>query len=173
MDTLEAIRTRRSVRQFTQQPIPEAALQAILRAGTAGPTAVNARDWTFIVVRDRKMLGKMADCNGPSANPLRGAALGVLVCGDLERAYPNAPEFWIVDGSVAAQNMLLAAHSLGLGGVWLGTWPHMDRVERLRTLFALPDTVAPHSMLAFGYPAEPTAPCDPAVDPSRFHFEKW
>ena len=63
--------------------IPEDALETILKAGMAGPSCVNARDWSFIVVRDPDLLGKMADANGRPAEPLRGAALGILVLGYL------------------------------------------------------------------------------------------
>lgn len=60
----------------------------------------------------------------------------------------------IVDGAIAAENICLCTHALGIGSVWLGTWPQMDRVQRQRELFDLPDTVIPHSVIALGYPAE-------------------
>lgn len=94
----------------------------------------------------------MADANGRPADPLRGAALGILVLGNLERAFKSAPDYWIIDGSIAAQNMILAAHAMGIGSVWPGTYPQMERVEAQRKLFGLPDTIIPHSIIAFGYP---------------------
>ena len=94
----------------------------------------------------------MAEANGIYAAPLKKAAMGILVCGDLERALPQAPDYWIIDASIAAQNMTLAAHSLGLGSVWLGTWPQMERVKAQSRLFDLPDTIIPHSIIAFGFP---------------------
>ncbi len=178
MNTLDCIMTRRSVRNFTGQPISDEALQAILAAGMAGPVCVNARDWSFIVTRDPEILQKMADGNGPPASPLKGAALGIMVLGDLERAFPPAPDYWVVDGAIAAQNMILAAHSMGIGSVWLGTWPQMERVEAQRRLFDLPDTVMPHSLIAFGYPGTEVDDGRPKMEkgyfePDRVHVDRW
>lgn len=202
MDAIEAIMTRRSVRYYTDQPISDEVLETILRAGMAGPSCTNARDWSFLVTRDPAVLNRMADGNGGPAGPLRRAQLGILVLGDLERAFKPAPDYWIIDGAIAAQNMILAAHALGVGSVWLGTYPQMERVEQQRALFGLPDTVIPHSILAFGYPdlAEEAKPHEPpkphdapggpdgkpmmppppkgpmvkgAFEPERVHYDKW
>ncbi len=175
MDTIEAIMKRRSVRKYTDQPIDDRTLDIILRAGMSGPTCVNARDWYFIVVRDKETLNKMAEGNGRPARPLTGAAVGIMICGDLERAFEKAPEYWIIDGAIAGQNMILAAEDLGIGSVWLGTYPQMDRVQAQSELFGLPDTVVPHSIIAFGYPAEEGAFTDRTHpdEPDRVHMEKW
>lgn len=173
MDTIQAIKSRVSVRQYSDREISDQDVQTILEAGMSGPTCVNSRAWSFIVVRDPEMLNKMADANGRPAQPLRSAKLAILVCGDLERAFSGAPDYWVVDGSIAAQNMILAAHALGIGSVWLGTWPQMDRVEKQATLFSLPKTQIPHSIIAFGYPAEPSAKEKLIFEPDRVHYEKW
>lgn len=174
MNTLDAILTRRSTRQFTDQPISQETLRQILDAAMSGPCCVNARDWSFLVVTDREMLTKMAEANGRPADPLKKAAAGILVCGDLDRAFPPAKDYWIIDGAIAAQNICLCAHELGIGTVWLGTWPQMDRVEHQTALFELPDSVIPHSVIALGYPAsELTAPRDSRYEESRVHWEKW
>lgn len=178
MDAIENIMTRRSVRSFLDKPVSEEDLKTILDAGMAGPTCVNARDWSFLVTRDPEILSKMADANGRPADPLRGAALGILILGDLERAFPPAPDYWIIDGSIAAQNMILAAHALGIGSVWLGTYPQMERVEAQRELFGLPDTVIPHSVIAFGYPGEEKDDGRPPMakgyyEADRVHMDKW
>ena len=172
MDAYENILARRSIRKYTEQAISQEDIHKILEAGMAGPSCVNARDWSFLVVQDAGTLNKMADVNGRPAEPLRKAKLGILVLGDLERAFPRAKDYWIVDGAIAAENMILAANALGIGSVWLGTWPQTDRVEGLRKLFDLPETVVPHSVLAFGYPDE--APERKGFyEGDRVHFEKW
>lgn len=173
MDAIQNIRSRISVRQYSDREISEEAVRIILEAGMSGPSCVNSRDWSFVVVRDREMLNKMADANGRPADPLRGAKLGILVCGDLERAFPKAPEYWVVDGSIAAQNMILAAHALGIGSVWLGTWPQMSRVQAQAELFGLPQTQVPHSIIAFGYPKEDSSKEKLIWEESRVHYEKW
>lgn len=173
MDTLETIFSRTSIRHFTDQEISDADVHTILRAGMSGPSCVNARDWSFLVVRDPEMLNKMADANGRPAEPLRHAKLGILVCGDLERAFSGAPDYWVVDGAIAAQNMILAAKSLGIGSVWLGTWPQMNRVKNQQLLFTLPETQIPHSVIAFGYPDDLLPEAKPDYEENRVHFEKW
>lgn len=139
----------------------------------SGPSCVNARDWSFLVVRNPQTLEKMAQANGRPAQPLRGAKVGILVCGDLSRAFSGAPDYWVVDGAIAAQNMVLAASALGIGSVWLGTWPQLDRVERQRQLFGLPETQMPHSILALGYPAEPPRRPKRTYEADRVHYEQW
>ena len=203
MDAYENIMTRRSVRYYTDEPVSDEVLEKILRAGMSGPSCTNARDWSFIVTRDPVVLNKMADGNGGPAGPLRRAALGIMILGDLERAFRGGPEYWVIDGAIAGQNMILAAHALGVGSVWLGTWPQMDRVNNQREAFNLPDTVIPHSIIAFGYPdleeeakpheperpkempphgpdEKPMAPPPPkpqlekgAFEPDRIHYDKW
>lgn len=140
----------------------------------SGPCCVNAREWAFIVVTDPAKLNQMADANGSPARPLRSAAAGILVCGDLERAFKPAPDYWVIDGAIAAQNICLCAHNLGIGSVWLGTWPQMDRVEKQRALFNLPETIIPHSIIALGYSdADIAAPRDSRYEADRVHFENW
>ena len=173
MDAISAIKTRISTRQYSSQPITDEALQTILEAGMSGPTAVNARPWSFIVVRDPEMLNKMADCNGRAAEPLRSAKVGILVCGDMERAFKPAPDYWVVDGSIVAQNMILAAHAMGIGSVWLGTWPQQNKVDSQKALFNLPEHIIPHSIIAFGYPAQESTKEKLLYEEDRVHFEKW
>lgn len=174
MDALEAIFTRRSVRKFTDKPIEEEKLRQILEAAMSGPSCVNARDWAFVVVTEKEKLRQMAQANGRPAQPLKEAAAGILVCGDLQRAFGPAPEYWVIDGAIAAQNICLSARAVGIGSVWLGTWPQMDRVENQRRLFDLPETVTPHSIIALGYPAgESAAPRESRYEEDRVHWEKW
>ena len=147
METMQNILTRRSVRKFADKPIEPDKLHTILEAAMSGPCAVNAREWAFI-----------------------------LVCGDLDRAFPPAPDFWVIDAAIAAQNMTLAANDLGIGSVWLGTWPDETRVKRQAAIFQLPETIVPHSILALGYPAEDIDMR--AVRPSRYeenrvHVNQW
>ncbi len=93
MDAINALFTRRSTWEFTEQPIESEKLHQILDAAMSGPCCVNARDWSFVVVTEKAKLQKMAEANGEPARPLKNAAAGILVCGDLERAFPPAKNY--------------------------------------------------------------------------------
>ncbi len=173
MDAIKALMERVSTRKFSDRHIADEELKIILEAAMAGPSATNARPFAFIVVRDRQMLEKMADANMKYSEPLRGADVGILVCGDLERAYKAAPDFWVVDGSIAAQNMILAAHALGIGSCWLGTWPVEERINNHIELFNLPENIIPHSLIAFGYPEGEFRAQKDRYEEDRVHYEKW
>ena len=172
MEALEAIFTRRSIRSFTDEPITDETMQLLLKAAMSGPSCVNARDWSFIAVRDPETLNKMADANGRPAEPLRHAAAAIMVCGDLSLSFPPAKDYWVIDGAIAAQNIVLAAHALGLGSVWLGTWPQMERVEAQAELVGLPENIVPHSVIALGYPQKKIPERD-GFDADKVHMEKW
>ena len=175
MEAYEAIMKRTSVRKFKDQPVPDELIEKVLHAAQAGPSCADTRDWQFLVVKDKEMLAKMADANGRFASPLKDCAFGVMVLGDLDRAFPGGKEYWVVDGAIAGQNMMIAAVALGLGGVWLGTWPQMDRVERQRKLFGLPDNVEVHSLFAFGYPADEVKDyvSSKPLEKEQIHYEQW
>lgn len=177
MDAMEALLTRRSVRGFTEQPITDEQIEQILAAAMSGPSCRNCRDWQFLVVRDKEMLTRMADVNGPQAAMLKTAAVGIVICGDLERAWPSVKEYWVIDAAIAAQNLTLAAHALGIGSVWLGTYPQMERVTGQAELFGLPEHILPHSILALGYPdvehRERIAKVRKQYEADKVHFEHW
>lgn len=155
MDALEAIRTRRSVRKFEDRPVPEAMIEKLLAAAMNAPSARNAQAWHFVVIDDRKMLADYAAMN-PNAHMAKDAPLGILVCGDL--SLEKSPGYWVVDCSAAVENMLLAAHALGLGAVWTGVYPREERMEFLRQQVGLPDGIMAHSLVVVGYPAEQPPP---------------
>ncbi len=173
MNTLDAIFSRRSVRKFKDEKLSEEAIHTILKAGMSGPTCVNARDWSFIVVDDLTLLKQMADANGKPAKLLEKAPLAILICGDTSKAFKMAKDYWIIDGAIAGQNMILAAQDLGIGSVWLGTYPQMERVQAQKELFNLPEDQVPHSIIAFGYPQEEKNESRDLYDQTVVHYNKW
>lgn len=174
MDSIQNVLTRRSIRSYEDRRISKVDMQTILEAAMSGPSCANTRAWQFIVVEDRETLNKMADANGIYAAPLRKAAAGILICGDLDKAFPLAKEYWVIDGAIAGQNISLAARALGIGSVWLGTWPQMERVEGQIKLFSLPENVIPHSIIALGYSKDIENVSEKDnYDESCVHFEKW
>ena len=171
MDAITAIHTRRSIRRYASQPVPEALIERLLRAAMAAPSASNQQAWQFVVIDDRAILDEITRFN-PAAFALNSAPLAIVVCGDLSRELPVAAGFWVQDCSAAIQNLLLAAHASGLGAVWLGGYPLQHLVEHTRQLVGLPAEVIPLAIIAVGTPAEKKEPED-RFDASRVHRNRW
>jgi len=150
MDAMESILTRRSIRKYTAQPVPEDAIDGLLRAAMSAPSAGNQQDWYFVVVHNAQTLAELAQVH--SHAPLNGASLAILVCGDLKRETHQG--FWQQDCAAATQNLLLAAHAMGLGAVWCGCYPREERVAGLRKVLRLPEHIVPLALVVIGYPAE-------------------
>ena len=133
-----------------------------------------ARRRSFLgVITDKEKLLEMAEGNGRAANPLKSATLGILVCGNLQKAYSGAHDYWAVDATIACQNMILAAHDLGVGSVWLGTYPQDNKMQAQREIFNLPEHIVPHSIVAFGYPKVEKCEERDLYDENKVHFGGW
>ena len=169
MDTMDAIHTRRSVRRYEDRQVPEELRRKLLAAAMSAPSARNGQPWQFVVIDDRGTLAEIARLN-PNAQMCREAPLAILVCGDL--GLEKSPGYWVVDCAAAVENMLLAAHALGLGAVWTGVYPRPERMEGLGKLLKLPENVIPHSLVVVGYPAEQPPPQD-RYRPERVHHGGW
>ncbi len=169
MDVLEAIFTRRSIRKYTDKPVGEDPVQTLLRAGMQAPSAHNAQPWDFIVLTDRKIL-KCIQSFHPYSKMLKKAALAILVCGNT--ALENSSAYVNQDCAAATQNILLAAHGLGLGAVWLGIYPREERVAGMRQLLKIPEAIIPVSLISLGYPEEAKEKTD-RFRPERVHFNGW
>lgn len=169
MDIFEALFNRRSIRQFTSAPVSDEAVQKVIEAAMMAPSAGNAQPWQFVVVTDKDLLNKIAEIH-PHAGMSREAAGGILVCGDLrcERYAGN----WVADCSAATQNLLLALHGLGLGGVWTGIWPGEKLMQDFRELLGLPEEVMPLAFVPYGWPAS-VPPTPERYKPERVHINGW
>jgi nitroreductase len=169
MDVFDAIRTRRSIRKYSDHVVSEDALDRILDAGMMAPSAGNAQPWQFVVIRDRKAL-KAAGVINPHAAMAKRAPVSILVCGDL--SLEKFQGFWVQDCSAAIQNMLLAAHAMGLGSVWTGIYPLEDRVRGFRSLVGLPEHVVPLALIVIGHPAQ-NPQSERRYRADRVHRERW
>jgi glutathione peroxidase-family protein len=154
---LSNIMTRTSIRQYTNEPVSKADIETMLRAGMAAPTAVNRQPWHFVAVTDKAKLAELAGRRGM----IKQAGVAIVVCGNMDKAMQGpAQAFWIQDCSAATENILLAAHALGLGAVWTGCYPMDDRVAEVSKALKLPETIVPLCVIAIGHPAEQPAPKD-------------
>lgn len=168
METLETIFTRRSVRNFTLQPVSDEDIHTLLKAAMQAPSAGNAQPWHFVIINDRSLLEHIPEFH-TSAAFIPKTPLGILICIDTNEAKPGR---WPLDGSAAAENILLAAHAIGLGACWLGIEPVTERIEGFRKLVNLPDPIAPLCLIALGHPAQ-TPPPQERYKPERIHHNQW
>lgn len=169
--TLELIFGRRSIRVFRPGVVPDASVRVLLEAAMAAPSAVAKDPWHFIVVRQRDTLGRLAGVLS-NGSMLHGAALGIAVCGDLDQAHDRQLSYLLQDCAAAIENLLLAAHGLGLGACWLGVHPREERLRQLQSLFALPEAVLPVAVIALGWPGETKEPRN-RYQAAHVHQERW
>lgn len=169
---LDVIQTRVSVRHFTDEAITDAQIETLLRAAMSAPTAVNKQPWAFVVIDDKDILKTIGE-EFPNSRVQNGATLCIAVCGDMSKALEGeAQGYWVEDTSAATENMLLAAHAMGLGALWVGTYPIQDRVERTKQLLNLPEHIIPMCLVTLGHPAEQPEVKD-KFKIENIHYNKW
>ena len=157
---IETIMTRTSIRSFTDRAVSADTIEMLLRAGMAAPTAVNKQPWHFVVVNDRAKLDELGG-NGRQSQMWKESPLAIVVCGDMNKALEGpAQAFWVQDCSAATENILLAAHALGLGAVWTGCYPMEERMANVSQVLNLPETIIPLCVIVMGYPNEQPDPKD-------------
>lgn len=163
METLQAIHTRRSIRKFKNKNISEEQITKLLEAAMFAPSARNTQSWKFIVINKRDLLDRIPHVH-PYAEMCYEAPCAILICGD--KTLEALEGYIALNCAAATQNLLLAAHDLGLGAVWLGVYPRKERMEPISKLFNLSETIIPISLIAIGYPDETVEA------PDRFNEEK-
>jgi nitroreductase len=169
MDIFDAILNRRSIRKYTGERIPDERLEQLLKAAMYAPSAVNKQPWHFIIFRDTEIKRQIVEFH-PNGAMLLNADAGILVCYDEQLQHDSG--YGPVDCSAATQNILLAAHGLGLGAVWVGIYPRQNRIDAAHKLFLLPPHIKPFSIISLGFPAE-KRPYPDRYRKDRIHYEKW
>lgn len=165
--SLDIIFARRSIRAYTNDPVPEEEIRRLLEAGMAAPSSRNLRPWHFVAIRDRGTLAALAAAH-PHGKMLAGAAAAICVCGDTK----ISPDFWIQDCAAATENILVAAAGLGLGAVWLGCHPREERVSAIRAVLGVPAHIGILSIISIGRPGEKKEPRT-QYEEARVHRDKW
>lgn len=127
------------------------------------PSAMNKQPWHFVLVDDKKLFASFMEFH-PHSRFLAYASHAILICGDMKLQHDDG--FWLLDCGAATQNMLLAAHSLGIGSCWISIHPREERKQKTKELFKLPGHVEPFALVSLGYPLVEREM------PDRFHKEK-
>lgn len=163
--------TRRSIRTYKTDDVGDDLIRDILEAAMAAPSAVAKDPWDFVVVRDAEMRAKIAE-GLPNGKMIATAPVGIIVCGDLQRAHDGQLSYMLQDCSAAIENLLLAVNTLGLGACWLGVHPREERAVHIRGLLNIPEHIIPVAGIAIGWPAETQQPRTRYRD-SAVHHETW
>ena len=170
-DALTVIHNRKSVRNFTGEPVDKNLLTEIVKAGMAAPTAVNMQPWSFVIVTDKLRMEALA-AGLPYAKMLNKAGAAIVVCALPQKAFQKSLEFSILDASCASENILLAIEALGLGGVWTAAYPDEERMKFVRRVLNIPDDVIPLNVIPVGYPTGEDKPKD-KFKAENVHWDKW
>ncbi len=166
---IEAIKSRRAVRSFEEKAVPESAIQLILEAATFAPTAINIQPWKFVIITKNSEMKKISDIakplllkalpdvgdeaimglkqrlTTPQFNVFYNAPLLILIAGEKST-------FAVNDCSMAAQNMMLAAHSIGMGSCWIGSAVVATNETKLKAELKIPEDHEVYAAIIFGYP---------------------
>jgi len=148
-ETIATIMARTSVHRYKAQPVEKEKVELLLRAAMAAPTAENRQPWHFVVVTDRTILSKIEQHPSP---------LAIVVCGDLNKSRGTGAEWWICDGSLASENIMLAAQSMGLSSVWTAVYPIESVMENVKSALRLPENLIPLNVIEIGYAEEKSQP---------------
>ena len=163
---MQEIFKRVSIRKYQDRPVEEEKIEKILRAAMAAPSAGNQQPWEFFVVTNREKIRELSETHKYS-----GCAANAPVV--LVPVYKTKdiwiPDYAPVDVGIACENILLEITSLGLGGVWLGIYPQMERVTKVNEILGLEEGKNAFALIPFGYPAESREQQD-RYDPGRIHF---
>lgn len=169
---LENIMSRTSIRSYSDRKVAPETLDTLLRAAMAAPTAGNKQPWRFIVITERATLDSIA-ANFSTMKMAAGAKAAIIMCGDPAATFDGEGRgYWIQDLSAATENLLLAAHAVGLGAVWCGIYPQSDRVRQFSDLLAIPDSIIPMACVCIGYPDSEPTPKD-KWNPDYVHYNSW
>jgi nitroreductase len=151
MENLDLILDRRSIRRFTDQNIDKQIITTLLTAAMYAPSAVNKQPWHFVVIDRNDLMARIMEIH-PNAGMLASASHAVVVCGDEHQQHDDG--YWVVDCGAATENLLLAAHALGVGSCWVGLHPREGRKKAISQLLGLPGHIQPFALVALGYPRE-------------------
>lgn len=169
MELIEALLSRRSIRKYSDKKIEKEKIDIMLKAAMYAPSAMNYQPWEFIVMNDKKLFSEMLKII-THAEMLNESTLAILVCGDLNKE--KYEEYNAQNCSAATQNILLAAHDLGLGAVWIAAYPNKEVIQKIKRLLNLPENILPVSLISIGYPAEEKTAEDRFIK-EKIHFNGW
>lgn len=150
---LDLIFGRRSIRLYSPGDIAEPVVIQLLQAAMAAPSAMTKDPWRFLIIKNKETLARLANTL-PGGKMLATAAAAIVVSGAQEAALEQHLSYLLQDCSAAIENLLLAAHALGVGACWVGIHPNADAARQVLQLLRLPATFVPIAAVSLGLPGE-------------------
>ncbi len=169
MGKMDSISTGRSIGEYSGKRVSDDLVKKLLQSAIASSSAGNRQPWEFIVVRDRNRLIEITQVHQYS-QMLKEADVAIMICGDESREKDDG--YWIQDCATITENILIAAEELGLGAVWLGVYPNEDRVESIKNIFNIPQSVIPLAIVSIGYHVEDKEPASRYIE-DKIHYDIW
>lgn len=152
MSVLKAIKDRRSIREYKEDPIPEDALLRILEAARLAPSGKNLQPWKFIVVKDKGLRQRLAQASAEQFFIAKAPVI-VVACGFPDDCYERMGRYmrsWSVDVAIALEHLILQAQEEGFGTCWIGSFEEKD----VKSILNIPEEVKVLALTPLGYPAE-------------------
>lgn len=173
MDCLEAIRGRYSCRSYSEEPVSDDDVRTLCEAAFCAPSANNARPWHIVVVRDADLRARLSRVH-QWAGMCAEAPVVLAMCGDVTRS----PRWWVDDTAAATQNVLLAAHAVGLGTCWVGIHAGSDAAganlqDAVREILSVPPNIAILGLIAVGHPRRQAPPRPDRYAEDHVHQDGW
>ena len=179
---MQNILSRKSVRSYNGEAIPDSVMENILRAAMAAPSGRDWRPWSFVVLTDKSQYDSIFEGNHNMQKFKESGAI-VVICADTihmgpTRDNPDGPDvaqvnqLWRDDMGAVTENLLLAVEAYGLGACWTACYPFVNTMAPVRKALELPETVIPYAVVPIGYPSTENSPKD-KWDPSRIHNNRW
>lgn len=171
-DILSVIHNRKSVRNYTSDPVSTDELHTLVRAGFAAPTGANRQPWEFVIVTEREKLDAISSVL-VWGQMLTKAPAAIVVCSNTGTLEDDlAVRQSLLDCAAACENILLAAEGTGLGAVWCAVYPYDGHTVGVRRILELPSEVIPVAVIAVGRPTGVERPKD-KYKPEKMHFQRW
>jgi nitroreductase len=164
LDAIEALKTRRSIRQYEEKPVPRDLIEEIIDTARLAPSGRNTQPWEFVVITDETTRKRIAEL-APHGKFIAQSGACVAV-------FARDGDFCVEDGSAATENILVAARALGLGTCWVASYkkPHSEAVQ---DLLGAPEGVLLVTLIALGYPAQEVEPQGKRELSEVLHWERF
>ena len=152
MSVMDAIKTRKSVRSFLDQPVEDEKLRTILEAGRLAPSASNRQEWRYVIVRDRETRKKLAEAANWQTF-VGEAPIVIVACAETDNHVMDCGQLcYPIDVAISLDHMALVAAELGLGTCWIGAFNE----EKVKAILDIPEEVRVIELMPLGYPVDST-----------------